>query len=133
MLGRTGQRRRIKSGVNTRMSRKEESKWGGVMYSRVFGGVDKEKKKSLAAKADFRRICTSSPILWFDGGRAALAANTLDHSRAGVGGLGGVRGEQNSHSGKRHKTEGETFISSWVCRSRQSKWRTFLTFRSTSK
>lgn len=98
MLGRTGQRRRIKSGVNTRASRKEESKWGGVMYSRVFEGgrVDKEKKnpsrlKALAAKADFRRICTSSPILWFDGGRAALAANTLDHSRAGVGVGGGTK------------------------------------------
>lgn len=35
MLGRTGQ---IKLGVNRRTSRKEKSKWGGVIHSRVFEG-----------------------------------------------------------------------------------------------
>lgn len=33
---RTGQPRQIKSGVNRRTSRKEKSKWGGVINSRVF-------------------------------------------------------------------------------------------------
>lgn len=67
--------------------------------------------RALAAKPDLGRICTSLPILWFDGGRAALAANTLDHSRAERVWGGKTVIPENVTKGVE-----EIFIPSWVVR-----------------
>lgn len=110
MLGRTGQLQQIESDVNRRTSRKENSKWAEVIYSRAF------EKKGRGIRCDWKRLLRSPTLEGFVRHCLFCGQMLVERDSLQTRLITTEQDEKHySHSGKRHNIEEETFLFLLLC------------------